>query len=108
MCVHVWIPDYEASLGGIQTFTKFFVRGLGECLPDAAFSLVCKNDNSFPSLPARRGRTFFYGSGWCPQFFRTPVFTTQLLYHALREQPDMVLSTHVNFTPVAQALNSLN
>src|ERR1044071_2911355 len=103
--VQIWTPDYEASMGGIQIFTKFFVRALGDCLPDAESSLFCKNDKSHPTLPGRGVRTSFYCAGRWPHSVRTPAFSAKLIFHAFRQRPNLILSTHVNFTPVASVLN---
>ena len=99
--IHIWIPDYESAMGGIQVFSRFFIRALGECLPEAEFSVLSKNDNSFPVLPLPAGRNRFTCAGWWPRAIRTPAFACRLLAHTLRHRPDLVLTTHVNFSPVA-------
>ena len=99
--IHIWIPDYETAMGGIQTFSRFFVQAVGDCLPEARVGILSKNDHSFPVLPAHGRPTEFFSSGWWPEDFRTPAFSSQLVLHALREKPDLILTTHVNFAPVA-------
>jgi glycosyltransferase involved in cell wall biosynthesis len=105
--IHVWIPDYESAMGGIQVFSQFFIRALGDCLPAARVTVLSKNDDSFPEMPRRVGRTDFHCSGWWPTSLRTPAFTCQLVTRALRERPNLILSTHVNFTPAARWLKRM-
>src|ERR1051325_4783274 len=94
-------------MGGIQVFSRFLIRALGDCLAEARIAILSKNDNSFPVLPSHRLPSEFYCSGWWPDQLRTGAFTTQLLTHALRERPDLILSTHVNFTPIAKWLKRM-
>src|SRR5919109_4754232 len=105
--IHVWIPDYESAMGGIQVFSRFLIRALGDCLPAARLTVLSKNDNSFPMLPPRHPPSEFYCSGWWPIGTRTVAFACQLVTRALRERPDLIVSTHVNFTPVAMRLERL-
>ncbi len=42
--VHIWVPDCQSVMGGIQIFSKFFIRAVGECLPEARLFVFSKND----------------------------------------------------------------
>ncbi|MBI3878484.1 MAG: glycosyltransferase family 4 protein [Verrucomicrobia bacterium] len=105
--VHLWIPDYQSGKGGIQVFTNYFIRALEQLLPDSAISIFSKNDTSLPPLSARISPTRFRSAGWWPAALRTSVFSAQIVRRALAERPDLVISTHVNFTPVARWLRRL-
>ena len=105
--VHLWVPDYESSVGGIQTFTRFFVQAVGECLPAAKITVFSKHDNSQPVFAPHQPPLEFRCSGWWPARLRTAAFSARLLTAALRERPDLIMSTHVNFAPVAQWLKRL-
>jgi len=105
--VHLWVPDYESSVGGIQTFTRFFVHAVGECLPAAHLTVFSKQDNSQPVFASRQRPVDFHCAGWWPARLRTAAFTTRLLTSALKHRPELILSTHVNFAPVAAWLKRL-
>ena len=105
--VHLWVPDYESSVGGIQTFTRFFVRAVGECLPQAHLTIFSKQDNSQPAFKPRKPPVEFHCAGWWPTRIRTAAFTTRILTSALKHRPELILSTHVNFAPVAAWLKRL-
>ena len=105
--VHLWVPDYESSAGGIQTFTRFFVKAVGECLPSAQITVFSKQDNSQPVFAPHQPPVNFSCAGWWPARLRTGAFTAQLLGSALRRKPDLILSTHVNFAPMAAWLKRL-
>jgi glycosyltransferase involved in cell wall biosynthesis len=105
--IHIWIPDYESAMGGIQVFSRFLIRAIGDCLEGAKIVVLSKNDNSFPVLPSRTIPTKFRCSGWWPDGLRTSAFASQLLTNALRDRPDLIISTHVNFLPVAKWLKRI-
>ena len=103
MKVHVWMPDYVSAMGGIQALSRFLVRALRECLPDAEIVVFTKNDRSVPD-PEENTVTRFSTVGWWAPSQRTAAFTVELLRCAVRERPDLIITTHVNFTPIAHWL----
>jgi hypothetical protein len=100
MKVHVWVPNYVSATGGIQALSRFLVRALRECLPDAEIVVLSKNDRSVPD-PGENTVTQFSAVGWWAPSQRTAAFTINLLRWAVRERPDLIIATHVNFTPAA-------
>jgi len=106
MKVHVWMPDYVSAMGGIQALSRFLVRARGECLPDAEIVVLTKNDRSVPD-PEENTVTRFSTVGWWAPSQRTAAFTVELLRCAGRERPDLIITTHVNFTPIAHWLKKL-
>ena len=105
--VHVWIPDYQSSHGGIQMFSQFFIRGLEDCLPDAQVEIFSKNDVSYPSLRRRPGRSVFHCAGWWPEPFRTLLYSSWITARALAQKPDLLVCAHLNFLPPALLLRQL-
>jgi glycosyltransferase involved in cell wall biosynthesis len=106
MKIHVWVPDYVSSMGGVQTLSRFLVRALRECLPDADLTVFSKNDRSVPDS-AENSATRFSTVGWWALPQRTAAFTVELFRCAMRERPDLIITTHVNFAPVAHWLQKL-
>lgn len=102
--VQIWIPDCDAAAGGIQMFTRFFIRAVADCLPEAEIVVLSKNDVSLPQLPKHKRPIRFICTGWWPERWRTPLFTSRLVREVWRQRPDLILSTHVNFTPIADWL----
>ena len=100
MKVHVSVPDYVSATGGIQALSRFLARALRECLPDAEIVVLSKNDRSVPD-PGENTVTQFSAVGWWAPSQRTAAFTINLLRWAVRERPDLIVATHVNFTPAA-------
>lgn len=103
MKIHVWVPDYASGTGGIQTFSRFVVRALRDTYPNAEIAVVSKNDSSYPD-PAEDWSNRFIPLGWWPDSLRTIALSAELFSRATRERPELVMTTHVNFAPVAQSL----
>ena len=104
--IHIWVPDYASSHGGIQAFSRLFVRAVLDSVPTAEVQVFSKNDDSFPA-PVGRGWLSFRGAGWWPMPYRTYLFAAQLVLNALRRRPDCLLVTHANFAPLARAIRSV-
>jgi glycosyltransferase involved in cell wall biosynthesis len=101
MKIHVWVPDYASAIGGIQTFSRFLVRGLRGVFPEAKISILSKNDTSYPD-PESDPADKFIPLGWWHRRLRTVAFADELFRAAVRDRPDFVITAHVNFAPVAR------
>ena len=124
MKIHIWCQSYAACPGGIQTFTRFVVRALGEVFPGAEICVFAKYDGSGP-INVREGGDVFastrdesatqketdirvLGFGKWPGPVRAVAFAFGVVWHAIRAGwmprrgvPTIIISTHVNFAPVA-------
>lgn len=87
---HLWVPDLDASRGGVQAFSHFLERALRAIAPRRLLRTLVKR-----SLESRWFRS------------ETPVFAASLLWAGIRHRPDLVISSHVNFLPVARLLKRL-
>ena len=106
MKIHVWVPDYASAIGGIQTFSRFIVRGLRDVLAGAEIAVFSKNDTSYPD-PESDPADKFTPMGWWSPKLRTTEFAWKLFRSAAWEHPDFIVTTHVNFAPVAHWLQKL-
>ena len=105
--IHVWIPDYQSSHGGIQTFSRFFVQGLTDCLPGAQIQVLSKNDDSYPISKGVVRSHLFRCAGWWPMPYRTLFYAGQLASEAMFHRPDLILTTHANFCSLARVFQSI-
>jgi glycosyltransferase involved in cell wall biosynthesis len=113
--IHVWAQSFEANPGGIQTFTRFLVQAVCELYPEAEIVVFAKNDSASKLCPAvtsqqsavRQDGDWFaprsiVGFGKWPSALRAAAFAFSAVRHARRDQPDLIISTHVNLAPVAR------
>ncbi|MDH6079404.1 glycosyltransferase [Chrysosporum ovalisporum ANA283AFssAo] len=105
--IHLWIPNLFEFKGGIQTYSAFFLQAIQNIYPDANYDVFIKHDKkpdpNFPTL----GKTKFHCTGTVPLALRTRAFAIQLLTRAILQRPDLIISTHLNFTPAAHQLKRL-
>jgi len=106
MTIHVWVPEYTSTVGGIQTFSRFVIHALRDIFPRAKLDVFSKNDTSFPD-PTDNPASTFTPLGWWPTRLRTAAFTAELTRRAIKERPELIITTHANFAPVAHSMKSL-
>ena len=104
LTIHLWTPGLFDFKGGIQTYSGFLLQGLQTVLPQATIRVFTMHDSPGTLPRPARSRLSFYTTGNVHTRLRTTVFAARTLQAALRERPDLVITTHVNFTPVARAL----
>lgn len=93
--IHVWAPSFRKFGGGIAAFSRelaLALRGQQHRL------ILCGRDDvrgAWLGLP-------LIGSGALPKPLRKVAFALQLLALVARRRPCLIISTHVNFSPVAR------
>ena len=90
--VHVWVPELVLKRGGIQTFSRCLIEALVEILGSDSVQVMAKNDPEMKS-----GEHGARGWGGYPAGLRTLIFFFGIMWRAMRDRPDLVISTHLNF-----------
>lgn len=100
MKVHVWSPQIKAFGGGIGAFSRESATGLKSLGHEV--ELISKGDASgqWNGMQVR-------GAGNAAPRFRTADFVRHATTAAVRARPDLIVTTHVNFAPVAFAIREL-
>ncbi len=99
--IHVWAPDLFSTTGGIQTFSRHFLEALGGEVSSEGIRVLLKNDPP-EAVHCDDGFRDVTAYGHWPPPLRTPRFASECLRRAWRERPRLIVSTHLNFGPVAQ------
>ena len=97
---HLWLPNVFGFKGGIQVYSAFFVEALQRLYPKAEYDIFLKHDTQCLES-AYLPQTCFHLAGGAPLPIRTPFFATQLLTRGSWQKPDLVITTHLNFTVAA-------
>lgn len=113
---HFWAPGLFDFKGGIQVYSAFLLKALQQLYPQAHSEAFLMHDHP----PFRRSSsellsqalplsttTQFHCCGTTPARLRTSVFAAKLLTAGLLRSPDLIFTTHVNFTPLAYQLKRL-
>lgn len=98
MNVHVWVPQIAAFGGGIGAFSRELAAGLCDLGHD--LQLLSKTDRpgTWEGLP-------LWGAGGFPSGLRAAAFSGGVIARCWRDRPDRIISTHLNFGPIAFAAN---
>jgi len=91
--IHLWVPELDVTKGGIQAFSHFFHTGLQRVLASVPLRVLARRDANAAG----------FAHCW-PDGMRQLAFVAALLRAAGRARPVLVLSTHINFLPMARWL----
>ena len=98
--IHVWAPDLFSTTGGIQAFSRYLIDAVRAEAFSKYFSALIKNDLP-DDIPDKRALHNFNAYGNWPLRLRSARFALGCMRHAWRERPGLIVSTHLNFGPLA-------
>lgn len=108
--IHLWFPDIFGFKGGIQVYSAFLLEAICQSFPEFDYSVFLKHDQAAP--PGEFGQNGqpsprLHFSGKWPAGLRTSAFAAQIITSALQHPPDLIIATHLHFTPAACWLKQL-
>ncbi|MGP1386889.1 MAG: glycosyltransferase family 4 protein [Thainema sp.] len=102
-------PNIFGFKGGIQVYSIFLLQSLQQLYPDAKYDVFLKYDrlhhihDQFHLLPQTR----FHCLGDYPRWVQTMLMVGQTLKQGIQQQPWLIITTHVNYSPVCQWLKQM-
>ncbi|WP_416672286.1 glycosyltransferase [Egbenema bharatensis] len=99
------MPSLFQEKGGIQQYSSALLQALLTLQPEWSYNIFLKHDRH--SDYQNSSTLHFFGAGHYPLRFRTLAFATQLFSYGLWQSPELVISTHLNFTTVAHQLKQI-
>ena len=102
--LQIWVPELIAREGGIQSYSIEMVEAAVEILGPGRVTVLSKSDNPEGLELWAGGRFRSHATGHLPLLIRTVCFGGLLMREGLRAEPDLVITTHANFSPVARSL----
>ncbi|MEL7350327.1 MAG: glycosyltransferase family 4 protein [Cyanobacteria bacterium P01_A01_bin.116] len=108
MKIQLWVPGLFDFKGGIQVFSGDLLKALQEILPEVSLSVFILHDRKrvVPSSSSSPKTKHYYSGHW-PASIRNLAFSAQIVAAAAVSRPDLIITTHLNFTPVAKLLKDL-
>lgn len=100
--LHLWIPELFTSKGGIQSYSAYFLAALQQSISPTQLEVFLKND-AIANLPLP-SKPQWHCAGHYPTSLRTLLFSAQLLKYGVQHRPNLVITTHLNFTLAANVL----
>ncbi|UBF27979.1 glycosyltransferase [Kovacikia minuta CCNUW1] len=104
---HLWMPNMLGFKGGVQVYSAFFLRAIQSLCPQGCFDVFLKHDSQTSPQIEYLPDTRFHFAGRFPDSVRTLAFVAQLVGQGIWQCPDLIITTHLNFTPAAYQLKRL-
>ncbi|MBD2129878.1 glycosyltransferase [Microcoleus sp. ZQ-A2] len=105
--IHLWIPELFNFKGGIQVYSAFLLETIESFYPNIKYDIFLKHDTSRHRYLLDTNNAHFYYAGSWPLSLRTVAFAAQLLGTGLWQRPNLIITTHLNFTVAAYWLKRL-
>ncbi|GAB4369399.1 MAG: hypothetical protein Kow00121_09290 [Elainellaceae cyanobacterium] len=105
--IHLWFPNLFNFKGGIQVYSAYFLQALQNFYPQADCDIFLMHDTHLSAHIPYSPNTRLHFAGRYPTSVRNPVFAAQLMGQGIHQHPDLIITTHLNFTPVAYWLKRL-
>lgn len=99
--IHIWVPDLFSTTGGIQAFSRYLIEAVRAETFSNYFRALIKNDLP-DDIADKQALHNFNAYGDWPLRLRSGRFALGCLGHAWRERPGLIVSTHLNFGPLAR------
>lgn len=99
--IHFWIPNIFQFKGGIQTYSAFIIEALQSSYPNQKYEVFLKHDTCSSEDFSFLEDTRFHFAGTTPVRLRTLVFATQIITNGFYRKPNLVITTHLNFSVAA-------
>lgn len=103
--LHLWMPGLFDFKGGIQTYSGFLLQALKQLDSEVQTDIFLMHDRHWqhPTIAAAR----FHFTGQLPSRLRAPAFAATAFTAGILQRPDLVISTHLNFTLAAYWLKQV-
>jgi len=98
--IQVWAPEFARFGGGIGNFSRELARAFRSFDHDISL-------NGFLDRPGTWEGLTLSGAGYLPRITAKPAFAALLLSGCARKRPDLIVSSHINFGPIARLAKSL-
>ncbi|MEM7727628.1 MAG: glycosyltransferase family 4 protein [Cyanobacteria bacterium P01_A01_bin.45] len=105
--LHLWIPNLFEFKGGIQVFSEFLLQGLQSAYPNIKYDIFVKHDTQLPGNYQYTSQTQFHFFGKWGHKLRTIAFAFGLIIHGFLQRPDLIVTSHLNFTVAAYWLKKI-
>lgn len=103
----MWCPELAQNSGGIEAYSADLLRALVELFGPQTVRVFTKHDTTAQLGKAWGTEIRCRGTGAAPKRLRTAAFAAVISTAGLRYRPDLIISTHVNFSPIADRLKQM-
>lgn len=99
--IHLWCPSVRASEGGIESYSCSLARALTDVVGASNLTVLVRNDTAAEVRAVLGAEIASASSASLPRSLWSAGFAGFVILRALRERPDLIITTHLNFSPFA-------
>jgi glycosyltransferase involved in cell wall biosynthesis len=105
--IHLWVPGICEGAGGIQAFSRVYVKALKQGFPHKTIRVFSKNDCPPPDDELRALGIKFHSAARFKGPLRTVALALMGFYWGIREKARCSVATHIHFLPVLRLIRWL-
>ncbi|MGB3207526.1 MAG: glycosyltransferase [Crinalium sp.] len=105
--LYLWFPELFGVIGGIQTYSNFLFKALYELDQGFQYEIFLKNDSFVDRVRLNEESIKWHFTGDWQGFLRTVVFASKVIGYGIYQRPNLVISSHLNFTVAAYWLKKI-
>jgi glycosyltransferase involved in cell wall biosynthesis len=105
--IHLWCPSLRAEDGGIEAYSFGLARALIQVVGEKNITVLVRNHKGADVRAALGAGIRHAATGSLPRWTWTISFALVVIWRALLERPDLIITTHLNFAPFALLVNKL-
>ncbi|MEA5602307.1 glycosyltransferase [Nostoc sp. UHCC 0252] len=105
--ISLWFPEIFEFKGGIQVYSAFLLEALQNLYPKVNYNIFLKQDTRCSPKSFFKANTQFYFAGTWSLPLRTIVFAAQILGYGIQQNPNLIITSHLNFSVAAYLLKRL-
>ncbi|MEM6253801.1 MAG: glycosyltransferase [Cyanobacteria bacterium P01_D01_bin.156] len=101
---HLLFPNIFGFKGGEQVYNNFLLCSLKEVYPNSQITVFLKRDKNFDEDNFTPKNVQFYCFGHLFGFLQILVFSVYFIVLGIIQRPKVVISSHINFSPICYCL----
>ncbi|MCC5637243.1 glycosyltransferase [Nostoc sp. CHAB 5844] len=105
--LHLWVPNIFEMKGGIQNYLQALLTAITDNFIDIKIEVYNKLDKHEGKASHIYKNILFHFYGNTPNALRNIYFALNMILGAVKEHPNLILTGHINFAPVAYGIYRL-
>jgi glycosyltransferase involved in cell wall biosynthesis len=105
--IQLWFPNIFQFKGGVQVYSAFLLEALKSSYSQMEYNVFLKHDiHCLASSYCFKNIHFHYAGSWHKKI-RTIGFAAQIVLFTIWKKPNLIISSHINFSVLAYFINRL-
>src|SRR5688572_5939388 len=99
--INLWCPSVRTEEGGIEAYSFSLARALMQIVGEKNVTVLVRNHSGAVVRSALGAGVRHVATGSLPRSLWTIAFALTVVVRAFLDRPDLIITTHLNFSPFA-------